>query len=62
MGTLVKVTAPTRCGEISGHTNDITVTGNLASETLDWTSDLIDLRKTNDTLEFDTGDHERPWN
>ena len=34
-------------------TNNVSLTGNLASETLDRTSDLVDLRKTDNPLEPD---------
>jgi len=34
-------------------TNNVSLTGNLASETLNWASDLVDLRKTDNTLESD---------
>jgi hypothetical protein len=32
-------------------TNNVSVTGDLTSETLDRASDLVDLRKTDNTLE-----------
>ena len=40
-------------------TNDVSLTGNLTSETLDWASDLVDLGKADNTFESDTDDHER---
>jgi len=43
---------PTRGNPISQPTNNISVTGDLAGETFNRASDLIDLRKTDNTFEF----------
>jgi hypothetical protein len=43
---------------MSQPTNNVSLTGNLTSETLDRASDLIDLRKTDNTLESDARDED----
>ena len=39
-------------------TNNVSLTGNLAGKTLDRASNLVDLRKTDNTLESDADEDE----